>query len=240
MKYQEFGKLIGLQILIVYPDEQKKIRSEQTMKAFVVMGRVFKAAYEDLFLCVFMSIAWWIGLLPIVTIAPVTMATNRVANRIANYKRVDNGFFWEALRQHIGRGWLLMLLCVGAPAAVVFNIWFYANSQGYLRIVGIAWMWMLLLVLMIIQYVFPLFWQQDDPSIKLALRNATILALRNPLYTILIVLFQLVLLALCVGLTLPLVLLWPALVALTGNFALAGLLQEMGLAPEPPEMPKRG
>ena len=210
------------------------------MKAFVVMGRVFKAAYEDLFLCVFMSIAWWIGLLPIVTIAPVTMATNRVANRIANYKRVDNGFFWEALRQHIGRGWLLMLIMVGVPAAVIFNIWFYANSQGYLRIVGVAWMWMLLLVLLIGQYLFPLFWQQDEPSIKLALRNSAILALRNPLYTLLILLFQLVLLALSVGLTLPLVLLWPALAALTGNFALAGLLQEMGLAPEPPEMPKRG
>ena len=29
------------------------------MKAFVVMGRVLKAAYDDLFLCVFLSIAWW-------------------------------------------------------------------------------------------------------------------------------------------------------------------------------------
>lgn len=210
------------------------------MKAFVVMGRVLKAAYEDLFLCVFMSIAWWIGLLPIVTIAPVTMATNRVANRIANYKRVDNSFFWEGLRQHIGRGWLLMFITLGVPAAVVFNIWFYANSQGYLRIVGVAWMWMLLLVLMISQYLFPLFWQQDEPSIKLALRNSAILALRHPLYTLLILLFQLLLLALSVGLTLPLVLLWPALTALTGNFALAGLLQEMGLAPEPPEAPARG
>ena len=212
----------------------------QTMKAFVVMGRVLKAAYEDLFLCVFMSIAWWIGLLPIVTIAPVIMATNRVANRIANYKRVDNSFFWEALRQHIGRGWLMVLLTLGVPAAVVFNIWFYANSQGYLRIVGVAWLWMLLLVIMISQYFIPLFWQQDEPSIKLALRNATILALRNPLYTLLILLFQLVLLALSVGLPLPLVLLWPALAALTGNFALTGLLQEMGLAPEPPEAPLRG
>ncbi|MCE7989842.1 MAG: hypothetical protein DYG89_52515 [Caldilinea sp. CFX5] len=204
------------------------------------MGRVLKAAYEDLFLCVFMSIAWWIGLLPIVTIAPVTMATNHVANRIANYKRVDNSFFWEALRQHIGRGWLMMLITLGAPAAVLFNIWFYANSQGYLRVIGVAWLWMLLLVLMISQYFIPLFWQQDEPSIKLALRNATILALKHPLYTLLILLFQLVLLALSVGLTLPLVLLWPALAALTGNFALTGLLQEMGLAPEPPEAPIRG
>ncbi|MEZ4735360.1 MAG: hypothetical protein R3E79_50350 [Caldilineaceae bacterium] len=210
------------------------------MKAFVVMGRILKAAYEDLFLCVFMSIAWWIGLLPLVTIAPVTMATNCVANRIANYKRVDNSFFWEGLRQHIGKGWLLMLIYLGVPAAIVFNIWFYANSQGYLRIIGVAWLWMLLLSFMISQYVFPLFWQQDEPSIKLALRNAAILALRHPLYSLLMLIFQVVLLALSVGLTLPLVLLWPALAALTGNFALAGLLQEMGLAPEPPEAPTRG
>jgi len=210
------------------------------MKAFVVMGRILKAAYEDLFLCVFMSIAWWIGLLPLVTIAPVTMATNCVANRIANYKRVDNSFFWEALRQHIGKGWLLMLIYLGIPAAIVFNIWFYANSQGYLRIIGVAWLWLLLLSFMISQYVFPLFWQQDDPSIKLALRNAAILALRHPLYSLLMLIFQVVLLALSVGLTLPLVLLWPALAALTGNFALTGLLQEMGLAPEPPEAPTRG
>jgi len=209
------------------------------MKAFIVMGRVLKAAYEDLFLCVFMSIAWWIGLLPIVTIAPVTMGVHHVANRLANYKRVDNGFFWEGLRQYIGRGWLLMLICVGAPAAISFNIWFYANSQGYLRIIGVAWMWMLLLALMIGQYIFPLFWQQDEPSIKLVLRNATILALRHPLYSLLMLLFQLVLLALCAVLTLPLVLLWPALMVLTSNFALAGLLQEMGLSPQPPDMPKR-
>ncbi len=209
------------------------------MKAFVVMGRVLKAAYEDLFLCVFMSIAWWIGLLPVVTIAPVTMGAHHVANRIANYKRVDNSFFWEGLRQYIGRGWLLMLICVGAPAAISFNIWFYANSQGYLRIIGVAWMWMLLLAFMIGQYIFPLFWQQDEPSIKLVLRNATILALRHPLYSLLMLLFQLVLLALCAVLTLPLVLLWPALMVLASNFALTGLLQEMGLAPEPPEMPRR-
>jgi len=209
------------------------------MKAFVVMGRVLKAAYEDLFLCVFMSIAWWIGLLPVVTIAPVTMGAYHVANRIANYKRVDNSFFWEGLRQNVGRGWLLMLICVGAPAAISFNIWFYANSQGYLRIIGVAWMWMLLLAFMIGQYVFPLFWQQDEPSIKLVLRNAAILALRHPLYSLLMLLFQLVLLALCAVLTLPLVLLWPALMVLASNFALTGLLQEMGLAPQPPELPTR-
>jgi hypothetical protein len=52
-------------------------------------------------------------------------------------------------------------------------------------------------------------------------------------------LFQILLLAISVGLTLPLVLLYPAMIAVTQNFALAGLLQEMGLAPQPPEVPAR-
>lgn len=236
------------------------------MKAFLVMGRTFKAAYDDLFLCVFLSIAWWVGalLLPslfgmlasainlplsiaipigvllLLGAAPVTVGVQRVTNRIANYLRVDNSFFWEAVRQRIGRGLILFAISLLVPAAILFNIWFYFNSQGWLSIIGVAWAWLLLLVLMIGQYLFPLFWQQDTPDIKLALRNAALLALRHPLYSFLMLLFQILLLALCTALTLPLILLGPALIALAGNFALAGLLQEMGLAPQPPEMPVPG
>ena len=209
------------------------------MKAFVVMGRVLKAAYEDLFLCVFMSIAWWIGVVPVVTIPLVIMGMQNVGNRIANYKRVDNGFFWEGARTQIGKGWLLFLISLLVPILIIFNIYFYVNSGSWLPVIGFAWLWLLLLSLMIGQYIFPLFWQQDEPSIWLTLRNATILTLRHPLYSFLMLLFQLLLLALCIALTLPLVLLAPALLALANNFSLVGLLQEMDLAPQPPEVPSR-
>jgi uncharacterized membrane protein YesL len=209
------------------------------MKAFTIMGRTLKAAYDELFLCVFLSIIWWIGTILILPAAPVTIGLHQVANRIANYKRVDNSFFWESARQHIGRGWLLYLINLLAPVAIFFNIWFYFNSQGLLQAIGVFWMWLFVLSLMIGQYIFPLFWQQDEPDLKLVLRNATLLALRHPLYTFLILLFQLTLLVLSIGLTLPLILLAPALIALTANFALVGLLQEMGLAPHPPQAPPR-
>jgi len=209
------------------------------MKAFTVMGRVLKAAYEDLFLCVFLSIAWWIGTILIVPSAPVMLAMNHVANRIANYKRVDNSFFWEALRQHIGKGWLLYVISLLLPLAVLVNVWFYFNSTSWMNFIGIAWLWIFLLVVMVLQYVFPLFWQQDEPQIRLVLRNALLLALRYPLYTLLMLLFQLFLLVISLVLTLPLILLTPALLALTANFALTGILQEMDLAPEPPEISLR-
>jgi len=209
------------------------------MKAFVVIGRAIRATYEELFLCVFMSVVWWLGTILVVTAAPVMLGMNRVANRSANYKRVDNSFFWQSTRQFFGRGWLLYAITFLAPAAVVFNIWFYINSAStWMRIIGVAWIWILLLVLMLIQYLFPLFWQQDEPSIKMVLRNALLLTLRFPLYTFLILLFHIFIMALSV---IPIIafLLSPALMAMTANFALVGMLQEMDLAPDPPVVPRR-
>jgi len=244
------------------------------MKAFMVMGRVLKAAYEDLFLCVFLSAVWWgvpivillllgalaqaggalaaipatlglagiaVLLLLILLVQPLaTMGVQSVGNRLANYKRADSSFFWEGARQHPRQAIILFIICLGVPVALGFNIWFYFNSQGWLQIISVIWVWLFLFSLMAGQYVFPLFLQQDEPNIMLTLRNSLLLALQNPLYSFLMLLFQLILLVISFGLTLPAILLAPGLISICGNFALAGILQEMGLAPQPPEAPTPG
>ncbi|NJN84249.1 MAG: hypothetical protein HC802_19530 [Caldilineaceae bacterium] len=209
------------------------------MKAFTIMGRTFKAAYDELFLCVFLSLVWWLGTVLIVTAAPATVGLFNVTNRIANYKRADTSFFWESARQNIGRGWLLYAISLLGLGAILFNAIFYFNADGWLRAFGVFWVWLFVYCLMFSQYLFPLFWQQDEPDLKLVFRNAALLALRHPLYTFLMLLFQIFLFVLSVLLTLPVLLLMPAMVALAANFALTGLLQEMGLAPLPPETPRR-
>ena len=209
------------------------------MKAFIVMGRTFKAAYDELFLCVFLSVAWWIGTILVLPAAPVTSGIHNVANRMANYKRVDNSFFWEGARTQIGRSWLLYLLNLLAPLLLAVNAWFYFRLEGWPQLIGIVFVWLFVIALMIGQFVFPFFWQQDQPDVKLALRNATALAMRNPLYTFLLLLFQILVVGLSTAITLPLILLTPALVALAANFGVTGLLQEMGLAPDPPVVSRR-
>ncbi|MEM7531316.1 MAG: hypothetical protein AAF639_04010 [Chloroflexota bacterium] len=210
------------------------------MKAFTVMGRILKAVYEDLFLCVFLSLIWWLGTVLILPAGPVTLAMNHVANRVANYKRVDTGFFWQEARQNIGRSWLIFALTLLAPLAVIFNIWFYMQGEAsWMRVIGIAWVWILLLILLLLQYVLPLYWQQDEPNIRLIARNSLLLTLRYPLYSFLMFVFQVVMLLISIGLTLPLILLAPALLAFSANFSLVGVLQEMDLAPEPPQIPAR-
>lgn len=209
------------------------------MKAFVVMGRTLKAVYDELFLCVFLSLIWWLGTVLIVTAAPATVGLHQVANRIANYKRVDSSFFWEGARMRIGRGWLLYLINLVVPIIILTSIFFYLTTTGWLRVLGFVCLWLFIFVLMISQYYFPLFWQQDEPDIRLILRNAVLLALQHPLYTFLMLLFQILLMALSIAITLPLFLLAPALIAVSANFALTGMLQEVGLAPQPPQAAPR-
>ncbi|MFN3980674.1 MAG: hypothetical protein ACK4SA_09860 [Caldilinea sp.] len=206
------------------------------MKAFTIMGRTIKGAYEEFFLIVGLSVVFWIGSLLIVT-APMTwVGINHVANRIANYKRVDFGFFWEGAKQHVGRGVLLWLLVIVAPPIMVSSINFYLTNGGWLVVPGFITLWLLVLSVLAAQYFYPLFWQQVEPNLKLVLRNSFLLVVRHPLYTFLMLLFQLLLVAISVALVVPVLLLLPGLVILSHNYALVGLLQEMDMAPQPPQM----
>lgn len=210
------------------------------MKAFLVMGRSLKAIYDELFLWVWLSALWWLGTVLVVTAAPATVGLNMVANRVANYKRVDSGFFWESARQHVGKGWLLYALTLLLYAGVIMNIVFYLNSAAsWMQIIGIIFIWILILLMMSTQYFFPLFWQQDEPSLKMVLRNAVLLALRYPVYTFLMLIFQILLLVISFVTVLPILLLMPAAIAVSANFTLVGALQEMDLAPQPPQVDLR-
>lgn len=204
------------------------------MKAFRIMGRTLKSAYEELFLIVTLSLLWWVGALLVVTGPMATAGLHNVANRIANYKRVDSSYFWQGARQQVGRGVVLYLLALLAPPLIWFSVTFYFSQQGWLALFGVLMAWFLLTILMAGQYWFPLFWQQTEPGLKLTIRNSFVLAIRHPLYTLLMLLFQLLLTGISVALVLPLILLLPGVIALSQNHALVGLLQDMDLAPQPP------
>lgn len=203
------------------------------------MGRVLKATWEDLFLCVTVSLLWWAGLMLVVTAAPATLALNDVANRIANYRRSGLEFFWSSARSGFGRSWLLFAGLLATLLMILLNIWFYAGATGWMRIISVLWLWVLLFFFMIAQYLFPLVCQQSEPKLGQALRNGALLAVRSPLYTVLMLLFQGVLIVASFALVLPIVFLLPSMLAFSANFALTGLLQEMDLAPLPPESPQR-
>ncbi|MEZ4582391.1 MAG: hypothetical protein R3A10_12280 [Caldilineaceae bacterium] len=199
------------------------------MKAFTVMGRVLKATYEELFLCVYMSLLWWGGQVLVVTAAPAMMGLNRVFNQPANYRRVDSSFFWEGARREVWRGWVLYLIMLAVPAARSLQRLVLRPGDGRVALYAIvARIWLFFMSLLVVQYLFPLFWQQDEPSLRLTVRNALLLAPSSTRCSL--ALFEFVLV--CAQPRLDAA---PAdpdpVLSLCGNFALAGLLQEMDLAP---------
>lgn len=209
------------------------------MRAFSMMWRVLKFAWDELFTLVAISVLWWAGVALIVTAAPATLGLNAVTNRIANYKRSGTEFFWSEAKRYPGKAWLLFGSMLVALVLILFNLWFYANAEGWWRYISVAWFWVLLFYLMGAQYLFPLLCQQDAPEIRMALRNAAVLSLRAPLYALLALLFHLVLTLICFALLAPIILLWPGLMAMSVNTFMVGLLQEMGLADQPPVLSAR-
>jgi len=203
------------------------------------MGRVLKATYDELFMVVFLSIVWWVGTVLIITAAPTMIGVSRVANRLANYRRVDSSFFWEAARSNFWRSWPIYLITVVVPIALAINIAFYSRLEGLWWAFAVFWLWAFVFSLLAAQYTFALYWQQDEPGLLLILRNAFLLAVRHPLYSFLMLIFHLTLIIIGAVLALPLFLLVPGMLALSANFATTGLLQEMDLAPQPPEIPTR-
>ena len=205
------------------------------MLAFPAMWRTLKVLYDELFLWVWITILWWLGIFLVIPAAPVTAGLHAVANRSANYKRVDIGFFWDAAKGNIGRSWLLVGANLLLITAVVMNIYFYGNGTvTWMRFVAILWLWVIVLVMMGGQYLMPLFCQQEDPSLRLMFRNAFLLALRYPLFSLLMLIFQIALVVISFVTVLPIFLLMPASVAVAANVGLVTMLQDMKLLPPPP------
>jgi protein-S-isoprenylcysteine O-methyltransferase Ste14 len=155
---------------------------------------------------------------------------------MANYRRTGFDFFWEGARQHVMRGVWLWLLIVLAPPVMGISLSFYFSGGGWLIVPGFITLWLLVLAMLAVQYFYPLFWQQTEPSLGLIVRNGFLLVARHPLYSLLMFLFQILLIVLSIVLVAPIVLILPGLLILSHNYALIGLLQEMNLAPPPPEM----
>ena len=206
-------------------------------RSFTVLWKTIRSVYEDLFNFVWLSVLWWLGTASVVLAPAVHMGLNRVAFRVANYKRIDNDFFYAGARMNAKQSYLAYVLNLAASVVLAICIWFYANVQlVWINLMVIPLLWIALFFLLLTQFVFPLLWEQDEQSLQLAYKNSMILVLRYPFFCLLVFALKavvLVLFSLPGGI--PLLFFGPAFSTVLSNYALNYLLQDMGLAPPPPD-----
>jgi len=183
--------------------------------------------YDDLMLLAGVSIVWWLGMLLIVPGPAVTAGLYYMAHRIVHEQRVEFGFFWQEAKVRFGKSWGLAGFNLLALAVLVVNLVFYAGIQNFLRYIAFAWVYLILLWLAIQFHLFPLLFEMERPRLGLILRNAALLTLARPGYSLFLLVLALAATVLCVVLPFLLLAVWPALMALLGARATLTAIEDV-------------
>lgn len=184
-------------------------------RALAVTWFAVRALYDELFLMGAMGFIWflvafalpygvfylvsltgitWLTILAVIIslipLPPTTGALYSVAIHIAREERIEFGYFWAGFKTHFWQSWKIGLLALLGIAILVVDVTFYLGSENIaFKVVGFIVLWALLFWALIQIYLMPLSLIQEDPRLKIMLKNAGLLTLAFPLYgmTILVV-----------------------------------------------------
>ncbi len=162
------------------------------------------------------NILWFLLTLPIIT-APAAWAGLVNLSRQAYLNRTATlDDFWVGFHMNLWRGALMAVLNIVVIGLNLFNLGSYANATDLTTLTLRNVWWLTLVIWIVVQlYMWPLFYELKQPTLRGALRNAFVMALLNPMFTIVLMLVVALLAAVSTFL-------FPAWVVLTGS-ALAAL-----------------
>lgn len=213
------------------------------------MGASVKDAYGYLGTVVLVSLAWFgwfaccalllslfvkslIVMVPalIVLAAPPQGAAFHVVSLIVRGHDVVPRDFLEGLKRFALRSLAIQAAHVGLLAVVVVDIiWFISRPGAVFKLVGGLWLYALLFLVMMTPYLLAIMVQQDT-GFRKAFKRAALLALANPIYSLLVVVFEAVVTVACVVLTPAFSLVYMGVVAFTSNRATRVLFEKYGVS----------
>jgi uncharacterized membrane protein YesL len=117
------------------------------------------------------------------------------------------------------------LVFVIVSLTLLVNLYFYGRYAGLtFRLLQIVFVYFLAIWFLMQLYIFPLLLEQEERSLRLAMRNAVILVLRHPDFSLVMGLMSLLWIGISAALTLPAIILLGSVLTLLGNRAVRALL----------------
>lgn len=171
----------------------------------------------------------WVLLPPLTVIAilaggPALAAVHNLTNPISHEKRIDFAYFWEGFKRYYVKSWGILALWVVVAVTLAANVWFYRmwwqRGTQIALLPVILFLWIMVLWLGIQPYLFPLLLEQEDKRVLLIFKNAILLALVNPGFTVLVMAL--------LGATILLSLVFPPLLMLA-TFSLMALVSNRAI-----------
>jgi len=162
---------------------------------------------------------------------PLTAGVFFVTRRIALEKRVYFHYFWAGIKRYWVRSWVLLATGIVGYLVLLANLRFYMGMTSFWKSLSVLWLYALIIWSCMQLYTIPLLLEQRDKSPVLIVRNAFLLTMSDPIFTIPLVL--LIVILVLIGALLPFILLCflACLVSLICNAALVERLRLIGTEP---------
>lgn len=136
------------------------------------------------------NLAFVVLSLPLVTLPAAYSALQRVGHLAhTDPSEADLAAFWQTFRANLGRA-LLWGLANALFAVINFNNLIAYASVGTPLTIALEVLWLLAAIVWLgmLLYTWPLYYEMESPTVWGATRNALVMVLRNPLYTLVLLL----------------------------------------------------
>ncbi len=188
-------------------------------------------AYLDLIPLITLNVLWFVCSIPLVTLIPATGALFYGTNRLAHGKPAGWREFFEGFRICFRRSWGWGIVNLVVAVGLFANYFFYQANWLHVLVFAVAIVWLTIQV-----YNYPLLLEQEQPHLRLALRNSLVLIAKRPLFTLGA---AFVIGLLMVGTTIILLPAWmmitASVCAFVANLATLDSIAKVGGKPKPPE-----
>ncbi len=196
--------------------------------AFKILRSAFQDVWQELWTILVVQLFFLIGQALIVLGPPVTVAMFYYGNRIAHDELATERDFLKAVRQYWKPAWrwgglnfLVFGLLIG-DYSLTGKLVIEQSLASFLQSLYIA---ILVLWLLLQMFALPFLFEQEQPSVLLALRNAVVFVRRNLILVVVLSLMLAISLALGLLTFMLTFVFGAALVAFTGNRAILKSLE---------------
>ncbi|MBU0702628.1 MAG: DUF624 domain-containing protein [Chloroflexi bacterium] len=200
--------------------------------AFRTFWEALKDFWDELFLLTLMNIVTALLAIPVVTLPPALAGLWNAANLAAKGKTISWSDYFGGFRRYFWKAWGLALLHVLVIIILLTNIWFYGQEDTPFKISATVRVWIQAFfvvagALWMLYQMYPLamLLEQEDQRLRMTLRNAAIVFIANPTFSIVLGLLLLVVTAVSVLLPMLWFLITLALFAVVCNKAVLHLLK---------------
>jgi uncharacterized membrane protein YesL len=172
-----------------------------------------RGTYEDFFMLCGMGFLWFLMAValpygvflltvnflpwPVLSIAltalafvlapPATAALFNVSWYLARERRIEFGYFWQGFKEYFGSSWKVAGILLVALAILLADAYFFFQVQArWGPILGVIILWVILFLLMMQVYLFPLLIALEEKRLGLMFKNSAQLVLAFPLFCLLI------------------------------------------------------